>query len=208
MFIRLAGLALAGLMLSAVLAMPAQATQFNFIGAVQDLGSLNTPGTLNFGSSGASGNNNPNEVDYIYSFNLNGPAKLTASAAGSGTNFNELHAVLYSSDPSSNPLFTNGDPGIIGGASNTNLIDIGSLSDVVANSAAGGSSVSFTLASLASGSYFLRVFGAPAELVSFFNGTITAAPVGNVPLPAALPLMLTALGGLGLMARRRKANAA
>jgi hypothetical protein len=205
MFTRLAGMALGVLMLSATLAPPASATQYDFSGTVKDIGSLSTPGTLNFSNVGASGNNNPNEVDYVFRFSLSGPAKVTANVAANGTDFNELHAVLYSSDPSSKPLFSNGDPGIIGGGANPNLIDVGDLGDILGRNSASGNAVGLTLASLASGSYFLRVFGDPAELESFFIGTIAATPVGAVPIPAALPLFLTALGGLGFAARRRKA---
>jgi hypothetical protein len=41
----------------------------------------------------------------------------------------------------------------------------------------------------------------------YFTAAITsvAPPVSAVPLPAGLPLMLAALGGLGMVARRRKA---
>lgn len=43
---------------------------------------------------------------------------------------------------------------------------------------------------------------------SFGSGVLSlnaSAVVGAVPVPAALPLMLTALAGLGFMARRRAA---
>jgi hypothetical protein len=208
MFIRMAGATLGLLMLSATLAAPAHATQYDFGGTVKDIGSLSTPGTLDFSNVGASGNNNPDEVDYIFRFSLNGPAKLTANVAANGTDFNELHAVLYSSDPASKPLFSNGDPGIVGGAGNPNLIDVGDLSDILTANSSSGNSAALTLASLASGSYFLRVFGDPVELESFFTGTIAATPVGAVPIPGALPLLLTALGGLGFAAHRRKAATA
>jgi hypothetical protein len=58
-----------------------------------------------------------------------------------------------------------------------------------------------------SGTYFLRVFGIldPSATEFALSATIsTALPVATTPIPAALPLFLTAIGGLGFMARRRK----
>lgn len=45
---------------------------------------------------------------------------------------------------------------------------------------------------------------------AFLNGIVTAnaaPPVSEVPVPAALPLMLTALGGLGFLGARRRSKA-
>ena len=36
------------------------------------------------------------------------------------------------------------------------------------------------------------------------NGYLLATPVSATPLPAAIPLFATGLGGIGLLARRRK----
>jgi hypothetical protein len=57
-----------------------------------------------------------------------------------------------------------------------------------------------------SGTYFLRVFGIldPSATELALSATIsTTVAVATTPIPAGLPLFLTALGGLGLAARRR-----
>lgn len=185
----------------------AAATQFGFTGAVQNLGSLGNQGSVNFGDSGASGVYDGSHFDYIFNFTLTNTARIDAGVAADGTDFAELHAVIYDADPSSQDLFTNGDPGIIGGAGNTNLIDIG---DSVANFLTGGSSngnaAGAGLASLAGGSYYLRIFGVPIGTIGHFSGQIVASAVAaTTPIPAALPLFLSALGALGFAARRRSA---
>ncbi len=61
-----------------------------------------------------------------------------------------------------------------------------------------------------SGTYFLRVFGIldPSATGLALSATIsTTVGVATTPIPAALPLFLTALGGLGFAARRRKTAA-
>jgi hypothetical protein len=61
-----------------------------------------------------------------------------------------------------------------------------------------------------SGTYFLRVFGIldPSATELALSATIsTTVGVATTPIPAALPLFLSAIGGLGFMARRRKAIA-
>lgn len=45
-----------------------------------------------------------------------------------------------------------------------------------------------------------------SDQIQFSNGQTVSLNIGvsAVPLPAALPMLLAALGGLGLVARRRK----
>ncbi len=49
--------------------------------------------------------------------------------------------------------------------------------------------------------------GSESELMKFQITGNTVAPVAPVPLPAALPLLLAGLGGLGLIARKRRKKA-
>jgi hypothetical protein len=182
----------------------ASATEYTFSGAVQNLGSLGNPGTLGFGDSGALGDNDGDHFDYIFGFTLTDSAKIDANVAADGTDFSELHAVIYSADPSGQDLFSNGDPGIVGGGTNTSLIDIGSFSNFLSGGSSNGNAAGAGLASLASGSYFLRIFGVPVGAVSHFVGQIAASSVAATPIPAALPLFLSAMGALGFVARRRK----
>jgi hypothetical protein len=203
-------LKLIGAVLAAAIALAlpesAGATQYPFTGVVQNLGNLGNPGTLNFGDSGATGDNDSTHFDYIFNFTLTDNAKLDASVVADGTDFAELHAVIYDADPSGQDLFTNGDPGIIGGPGNTNLIDIGSsVSNFLTGGSSNGNAAGAGLTSLASGSYYLRIFGVPVGSISHFTGQIVASAVAATPIPAALPLFLSALGALGFAARRRKA---
>ena len=192
------------------LALPgsAAATEYGFTGVVQNLGNLSNPGTLDFGDSGATGVNDGTHFDYIYSFTLANPAKIDANVMADGGNFDELHAVLYNADPSGQGLFTNGDPGIVGGGTNTNLIDIGSFANFLTGGS-GGNGAGVSLASLAAGSYYLRIFGVETGAVSHFLGQIVASSVtATTPIPAALPLFLSAIGALGFAARRRRKSEA
>jgi hypothetical protein len=193
-----------------VIPQSASATSYSFTGSVQNLGNLGNPGTLNFGDSGAVGDNDSTHFDYIFSFTLTDTAKLDGAVVADGTDFAEVHAVIYGADPSGQDLFTNGDPGIVDGAGNTNLIDIGSSnSDLLAGGNSNGNAAGAGLGSLASGSYYLRIFGVPVGAISHFTGQITASAVmAATPIPAALPLFLSAIGALGFAARRRKPAAA
>ena len=58
-----------------------------------------------------------------------------------------------------------------------------------------------------SGTYFLRIFGIldPSATEFALAATIsTTVAVATTPIPAALPLFLSAIGALGFAARRRK----
>jgi hypothetical protein len=131
-----------------------------------------------------------------------------------------------------NSLFTGTDIAAFD-PSNPNLIDTGPDADWSTSGSIGGSGpgpalpsgaagvleptdtdpvthLPFHLLSL-QGTYFLRVFGIldPSATEFALSATIsTALPVATTPIPAALPLFLTALGGLYFAARRRKVTAA
>jgi hypothetical protein len=57
----------------------------------------------------------------------------------------------------------------------------------------------------ANGLYFGSDLGVPNGSGGLFTGDVAATSVAPVPLPAAAWLMLSGLGGLGAMARKRKA---
>jgi hypothetical protein len=58
---------------------------------------------------------------------------------------------------------------------------------------------------LFAGSMFGGFEGSASDMSSFL---VRMAPVATTPIPAALPLFLFALGGLGVIARRKKTAAA
>jgi hypothetical protein len=58
------------------------------------------------------------------------------------------------------------------------------------------------------GAYSLRVRGTIVGQPASYAGNLIAIAPSPVPLPAALPLLLLGMGGLGAMGRRRKAREA
>ena len=84
---------------------------------------------------------------------------------------------------------------------------LNSVPSVVASTSSilvGGTTESLQNIVLAAGSYTLRILATvnpnPGGTTSY-NGNIT---ISNVPLPGALPMFATGLGGLALLMRRRK----
>ncbi len=66
--------------------------------------------------------------------------------------------------------------------------------------------LAFTQASQATGESFAELAMAPGDTT--FKGVAFAPVDSETPLPAALPLFATGLGGLGLLGWRRKKKAA
>jgi hypothetical protein len=142
--------------------------------------------------------------DYIFSFTLNTTADVTAgSTATAGTNVLESHMALFSSSPANTDLNVGHNPNPL-----TSLADTSGLLGETSHGPANSILNTLTAANLASGTYFLRMFGVIAgnseinsRLVAL-NGTVAATPI-----PATLPLFATALGLFGYLGRRRKAAA-
>ena len=95
-----------------------------------------------------------------------------------------------------------------GGSSSTNRITFGSPSSTPfqgnPNPFVGGTSVILPTQNLAAGTYVLQIRGVINGLAGGgYSGTLnTSAPI---PVPAALPLLISGLGMLGLFRRRIKA---
>ena len=169
--------------------------------------------------------------DYLYKFTIQQDSYLSLEFGPTGgSNLSELHVMFYhdvAPVPGDDDLFTGStltDQYTNPMHPNTNLIDIGNNATFDSatstnNVSSGGTltlapayydSVNMTnvpLVSLA-GEYWLRVFGTldPSQTSVALAGKITA--VAATPVPAALPLFLTAIGGLGFLARRRQKAAA
>jgi hypothetical protein len=157
------------------------------------------------GIDGVFFDNGKHYFDYIFSFSLTGPADVSVSAtADSSTNILDYHAALFSSSPASTDLFVGHNPGP--------LIDLTSTTDLRASGSTSGNNSTNTLnaLNLASGTYYLRLFGVTAgvsanSILTALGGSFTAVAVAATPIPAALPLFASALGLIGFMGWRRKA---
>jgi hypothetical protein len=185
------------------------------------------------GSTGATSSGS--YFDYLFEFSISQDSYVTATVGPTGGSaFSELHMQFYDAAPSGpdNSLFTGADLDALytdPANPNPNLIDTGPDADWSTSGSVGGgvfpsgatavleptgfdqaTQTPYHLVSLA-GSYWLRVFGILDPSVSEFalGATIsTTAAVATTPIPAALPLFLSALGFLGFAARKRKAAAA
>jgi hypothetical protein len=173
--------------------------------------------------------------DYLFEFSISQDSYITANVGPTGNSaFSELHMQFYDALPTGpdNSLFTGADLTALytdPGNPNTNLIDTGPSATWSTSGSVGGftlpsgatavleptgfdqaTQTPYHLVSLA-GSYWLRVFGIldPSATEFTLGATISAnVAVATTPVPAALPLFLSALGALGFAARRRKAAAA
>lgn len=199
------------------MAAPASATTVTGTSTVNALGSIaSSDPAVNFGVNdftngaegfnGASFDNGKRYFDYIFSFSLTGPADVSASAAATaGTNVLEYHAALFSGSPAGTDLVVGHNPDPLTGLTDTT----GLLSTT--STSGNGSTNTLSALSLATGTYYLRLFGVIAgnsninSHLTGLAGTLTA--VAATPIPAALPLFASALVLFGFLGWRRKAAA-
>ncbi|MES1179653.1 MAG: VPLPA-CTERM sorting domain-containing protein, partial [Hyphomicrobium sp.] len=90
------------------------------------------------------------------------------------------------------------------GSSPNKFIFLTDTTGLVSEDETSGGTTNLTSLIIGPGTYYLRLFGTIAgvsdnSVLTSLNGTITATPI-----PAGLPLFVTALGALGFMARRRR----
>jgi hypothetical protein len=184
-------------------------------------GALGSTGTT---SSGA-------YFDYLYEFSISQDSYVTATVGPvGGSAFSEMHMQFYDTSPLDpvNSLYTGADLDALytdPANPNTNLIDTGPDARWSTSGSVGGGTfpsgasavleptgfdqatqTPYHLVSL-SGTYWLRVFGIldPSATELALNATIsTTIAVATTPIPAALPLFLTAVGSLCFLTRRRR----
>jgi hypothetical protein len=207
--LQLLGAVIGALMLA--LAAPAGAATVAGTNIVNSLGTIvNNSGTQNFapgdltdgvdGINGAFYDNGKHYFDYIFSFSL--PAEGSVSITGdqtAGTNVLDFHAALFRSSPAGTDLLV--------GSSPNKFISLTDTTDRVSEDETSGGTTNLTSLIIGPGTYYLRLFGTIAgvsdnSVLTSLSGTITATPI-----PAGLPLFVTALGALGFIARRRKTAA-
>jgi hypothetical protein len=126
-------------------------------------------------------------------------------------------AALYTDPANPNPNLIDTGPdahwstsGSVGGSGGGPVLPSGATAVLEPTGFDQATQTPYHLLSL-SGTYFLRVFGIldPSATELALSATIsTSLSVATAPIPAALPLFLTAIGGLGFLARRRKVIAA
>lgn len=211
MNIKIFGAVIGALMLTA--AMPAGAATFSGSTIENDIGAINAgdpttnfaPANLTNGSKGINGDgftSGQHYFDYLFKFTLTSASNVgITTSATTGTTFKDFHSAVFGTKPSGTALFTDAHSGL--------LIDLNNTTDQ--KGATGGSSL--TVLNLATGSYFLHLFGViagnsgPNSHLFTLSGGITATSVTSTPIPAGLPLFATALSALGFMVWRRKTAA-
>ena len=187
------------------LAAPAGAATVTGTSIVNDLGTVSgstnfQPASLANGVNGINGNDNTSGqqyFDYIFKFTLGGASNVSITTNPTvGTNLKDYHSALFNTSPAGTALV----PG-----SNGLTIALNSFTGL--QSLSGTTLTKF----LSAGTYYLRLFGVAAgnsaknSVLTSLTGNINAT-VAATPIPPALLLFGTALGGLGFMARRRKAS--
>jgi hypothetical protein len=117
-------------------------------------------------------------------------ASLQTSLVGSLTDLSDFLGVPTDSLNFSLDLFSAGDP----------LTSLGNFTDAT------GTSLAFSYLNLAAGSYFFQISGAVGGDGVFGNAYRYRFEVSEVPLPPALLLFATALGGMAVASYRRRKN--
>jgi hypothetical protein len=151
-----------------------------------DLGTLN-PGTtsnvvVNLGV--------PAPVSFSDTINFS-LASVQSALVGSLTDLSDFFGIPTDSLDFSLDLFAAADP----------LTSLGNFADPT------GTSLAFSYLNLAAGDYFFLISGQVADAGVFGNAYRYRFEVSEVPLPPALLLFATALGGLGVFGYRRRNNA-
>jgi hypothetical protein len=212
----------AGLMAVAGWAGPAGAATLPGSGTTNSLGNIGIGGSVTVDtatSTGIAAGTYPaprSYFDYIWTFDLTETATIDSTIFSTGgNNFDEFHAVLSDVDPKNTVLYYDHDPDMYkhfdnatppNEIPNDNLIDIGKDTPFISAGSSNGNGVGVHLTSLAAGTYYLRLFGVSQDgSVGAFSGLLSAtSAVAATPIPAALLLFITALGGLGFAGWRRK----
>jgi hypothetical protein len=116
-------------------------------------------------------------------------ASVQTSLIGSLTDLTDFLGIPVNSLNFNLDLFSAGDP----------LTSLGNFTDAT------GTSLAFSYLNLAAGDYFFRISGAIGDGV-FGNAYRYRFEVSEVPLPPALLLFATALGGMAVASYRRRKN--
>jgi len=195
---------------------------------------FDTTGASGIGSGAYPADSNRVYFDYLYKFTLTGtdPAKVVISAGATPDNhFGEFHVLLTDYDPTdaggplggSTTLYYDHDADMYKHyddvthleVPNDNFIDIKEGTPFNGAGSGNGDGGGIDFSSLNAGTYYLRFFGVTAPDFNTaspssgaFSGSISAsAIVATTPLPPALLMFMTALGGLGFAGWRRRRQA-
>jgi hypothetical protein len=203
----------------------AEATTVIGSGTTNILGSVGIGDTLTVDTAAGAGiangpyNGSRTYFDYIFTFVLTEQAEIDGAIfSNGGNNFDEFHAVLSDVDPKNTVLYFDHDPDMYkhfdnatppNEIPNDNLIDIGNATPFISAGSSNGSGVGVHLDSLDAGIYYLRLFGvSQTGSIGSFAGQLSVNAVAATPVPPALLMFLTALGGLGLTGLIRRSAAA
>jgi hypothetical protein len=154
-------------------------------------GTIDTDGTLGVIGTGNVTNWSLNLTDLSGSFLLMGSVNSQVSIVGSAFTATATNLLFNFNAGSGYALFQNPS---IGFGTNFWCIDNGNCS---------GAHVP--------GQTVALQFGSPSQVGALFSGNVIIGTVGQVsavPVPAALPLLVSALGALGIAARRRTRKSA